>query len=715
MLELSILLISIVTMGLMGLLIISRNPRSLSYQLFTFMTFVSIAWDVTNYLSNHIHSYSPQLFANRLSLFIGFLLIIAVWLLSLYFPRALVKHPLQKKAAVLLSVILLTLTLFTKTIVSSVTYDVHQKVSEITSGNFYSFYLLVSLIFFVFLSFNFYKSYHSKKLSVLQQQQIIFVAVGFMLAFVWSILTAAAIPAITHNWEISKYSSAGSWLLVALTTYSILKHKLFDIRLAIARSISYIITFSLLSILFIGPAIWILTKVLNVSLNSRSVTVLVVVTLLVAVIFQPLKNLFNKITNRVFFRDYYEPQEVLDRLSNLLVGTIEVEQTIEGSKKILTDALGCQFLEFEVFEKDKSSKEISIPSSIKSNIISVDSLDQQAYASLHNSLTGKNISLIAKLRTPNSEIGLLLLGYKRSGTSYNDIDKQLVGIAADEIAISLQNAFRFEEIQTFNITLQERVDDATHKLRRVNEKLKALDETKDDFISMASHQLRTPLTSIKGYISMVLEGDAGKVTPKQHEMLGQAFFSSQRMVYLIADLLNISRLNTGKFVIDASKVNLAEVVKQELSQLEETIASHSLTLTYDKPKKFPDLMLDETKTRQVIMNFVDNAIYYTPVNGHINVRLVENPQSVELRVEDDGIGVPKSEQPHLFAKFYRAGNARKARPDGTGLGLFMAKKVVVAQGGSIIFESKEGQGSTFGFHFNKAQLTPDTSKTTAKA
>jgi signal transduction histidine kinase len=198
-------------------------------------------------------------------------------------------------------------------------------------------------------------------------------------------------------------------------------------------------------------------------------------------------------------------------------------------------------------------------------------------------------------------------------------------------------------------------------------------------------------------------------------MLGQAFFSSQRMVYLIADLLNISRLNTGKFVIDASKVNLAEVVKQELSQLEETIASHSLTLTYDKPKKFPDLMLDETKTRQVIMNFVDNAIYYTPVNGHINVRLVENPQSVELRVEDDGIGVPKSEQPHLFAKFYRAGNARKARPDGTGLGLFMAKKVVVAQGGSIIFESKEGQGSTFGFHFNKAQLTPDTSKTTAKA
>jgi len=277
-------------------------------------------------------------------------------------------------------------------------------------------------------------------------------------------------------------------------------------------------------------------------------------------------------------------------------------------------------------------------------------------------------------------------------------------IVANELVIAIQNALRFEEIENFNVTLQGRVDDATKKLRHANEKLKALDETKDDFISMASHQLRTPLTSIKGYISMVLEGDAGKLTHMEHEMLGQAFFSSQRMVYLIADLLNISRLKTGKFIIEPAKVNLAEVVEQELGQLEETAASRSLTLTYEKPKQFPDLMLDETKTRQVIMNFVDNAIYYTPANGHVIVRLVNNPTTVELRVEDDGIGVPKHEQPHLFTKFYRAGNARKARPDGTGLGLFMAKKVVIAQEGSLIFESQEDKGSTFGFIFSKRKL-----------
>jgi signal transduction histidine kinase len=149
------------------------------------------------------------------------------------------------------------------------------------------------------------------------------------------------------------------------------------------------------------------------------------------------------------------------------------------------------------------------------------------------------------------------------------------------------------------------------------------------------------------------------------------------------------------------------VVEGELAQLTETAKGRNLELVYNKPKDFPTLMLDDTKIRQVIMNFVDNAIYYTPAGGHIKVELEDKGQSIEFRVVDDGIGVPKAEQHHLFNKLYRAGNAKKARPDGTGLGLFMAKKVVIAQGGSIIFHSEEGKGSTFGFSFAKAPLSPE--------
>ena len=195
----------------------------------------------------------------------------------------------------------------------------------------------------------------------------------------------------------------------------------------------------------------------------------------------------------------------------------------------------------------------------------------------------------------------------------------------------------------------------------------------------------------------------------QRRLLAQSFYSSQRMVFLISDLLNLSRLKTGKFIIDPTPVNLSEIVEQELDQLKETAASRNLTISYDKPKDFPELMLDETKTRQVIMNFTDNAIYYTPAGGHINIKLIDKPHTVELRVEDDGIGVPKAVRSHLFSKFFRADNAKKARPDGNGLGLYMAKKVIIAQGGTLIFESEEGKGSTFGFSFSKVKLgSPNT-------
>jgi signal transduction histidine kinase len=304
------------------------------------------------------------------------------------------------------------------------------------------------------------------------------------------------------------------------------------------------------------------------------------------------------------------------------------------------------------------------------------------------------------------------LGSKKSGSPYGTNDIKIIEIITNELVIAIENILRYEEIEQFNVTLQKKIDDATKELKQTNDKLRALDEAKDEFVSMASHQLRTPLTSIKGYISMVLEGDAGKINETQKTMLGQAFFSSQRMVYLISDLLNVSRLKTGKFIIESKPVYLPDVIESEINQLQEGANAKNLTLSYTKPKEFVTMNLDEMKLRQVIMNFTDNAIYYTPTGGKIEVELKETPKTVEFTVKDSGIGVPKDQQHKLFTKFYRADNARKIRPDGTGLGLFMAKKVIIAQGGSMIFDSKEGKGSTFGFSFPKdrleVQVTPKT-------
>lgn len=298
---------------------------------------------------------------------------------------------------------------------------------------------------------------------------------------------------------------------------------------------------------------------------------------------------------------------------------------------------------------------------------------------------------VVQLLSRNRIVGFLVAGFYGYLEQVRNQDVVLLDRLSEPVGIALENRLLFDE--------NKRV---LAQLRRSNAKLKSLDATKDEFISMASHQLRTPLTAVKGYLSMVLEGDAGKLQPQQRKLLEQSYLSSQRMVYLISDLLNLSRLNTGKFIIESTPVSLADVVQLEVDQLEETARAREVSLHYEKPKNFPQLMLDETKIHQVVMNFIDNAIYYTPAGGRIEVALQETPSAVVFTVKDNGIGVPRAEQHHLFSKFYRADNAKRARPDGTGLGLFMAKKVIAAQGGAIIFESQEGKGSTFGFRFNKS-------------
>jgi signal transduction histidine kinase len=323
----------------------------------------------------------------------------------------------------------------------------------------------------------------------------------------------------------------------------------------------------------------------------------------------------------------------------------------------------------------------------------------QDIINLRHILPIQSVALV-KLLARHRLVGLMVVGFTQEAEMITEKEHLLLDRLSEAVGIALDSKLLFEENQ-----------EVLRQLQKTNEKLKALDETKDEFISMASHQLRTPLTSVKGYLSMVLEGDAGEISEMQHKLLDQAYVSSQRMVYLIADLLNVSRLRTGKFVIEAVPTNLADLVEGEITQLKGTAKSRNITLAYEKPSDFPALLLDETKIRQVVMNFADNAIYYTRNGGHINIELEDKGRTIEFRVVDDGLGVPKAEQHHLFTKFYRADNARKARPDGTGLGLFMAKKVVVAQGGSLIFKSAEGKGSTFGFSFEKSKLQPPAQST----
>ncbi len=311
-----------------------------------------------------------------------------------------------------------------------------------------------------------------------------------------------------------------------------------------------------------------------------------------------------------------------------------------------------------------------------------------------NWLNRNNIEIILPIK---GGFGFLLLGEHKS-TGYSRRDIRTLETVSGELGIAIQNAFSIDQVRDLNENLQKKVELATNELRLSNQRLQEIDETKDDFLSMASHQLRTPLTGVKGYLSMVLDGDAGKITSQQRKFLSEAFNSSERMVRLIGDFLNVSRLQTGKFTIDRHPTNLAEIVDQEVKTFKNLAHSHGMSIKYRKPRKnFPTLDLDGEKLRQVIMNFIDNAIYYSPAGSTVEIRLSARGGEVRLEVHDEGMGVPEADRSRVFTKFFRADNARKKRPDGTGVGLYLAKKIVDQHGGNSIFKPGKGGGSIFGF------------------
>jgi signal transduction histidine kinase len=299
----------------------------------------------------------------------------------------------------------------------------------------------------------------------------------------------------------------------------------------------------------------------------------------------------------------------------------------------------------------------------------------------------------------------LLLGYKKSGDIFNTTDIKALDILAHELAIAIHNAKSYTQIQDFNKTLQKRIDEATAQLRDANEHLKELDQLKNEFLSMATHQLNTPLTVVDGYLTLINDGVVSEPSERK-DYLEKTLGRVRGMKRMVADFLNVSRIESGKFIIDVKPTDINKMISEEVNGLGPSAKEKEVLLQFIPPKHpVPLVEIDEQKTRQAAMNLIDNAIYYTP-KGEIKIYLDSDQDYVTFKVIDNGIGVPEKQKDKLFQKFYRADNAKSERPNGNGVGLYLVKRVIEDQGGKIIFESAEGKGSTFGFTLPiKASIT----------
>ncbi len=227
---------------------------------------------------------------------------------------------------------------------------------------------------------------------------------------------------------------------------------------------------------------------------------------------------------------------------------------------------------------------------------------------------------------------------------------------------------------------------------------KMVERIKTEFVSLAAHQLRTPLSAIKWTLDMLLDGDLGEITKEQRDFIGKTYQSNERMITLINDLLDVTRIEEGKYLYQPTLTDLGSIVQFVVNSYKEEVQRKKLNLEFKKPMfQLPKIVLDVEKIRLVVQNLLENAIKYTPSGGKITVSLkhLKEKKEIELQVQDTGVGIPKDQQERVFTKFFRAANIIRLDTEGSGLGLFISKNIIEAHGGRIRFESEEGKGATF--------------------
>ncbi|MFH1456619.1 MAG: ATP-binding protein [Patescibacteria group bacterium] len=574
---------------------------------------------------------------------------------------------------------------------------------------FYAFYILVCFsLGFVRLFQKYLKSQGRERV------QIIYLLFGYAVAANFAFVTNLIMPWL-GNFSFNWLGQVFTITMVGFTSYAIIAYSLMDVKVVLRRSLVYLAT--LMSILFVAVIIE-----YSVILFMSSVPDVLNFIILVSgvSVFPWLKSRYYNFANKYFFSSLYDGQKVIAELSDKLSSTLEVGKIC----KIISDTLVNTFHTkavgilinsntnkgyyikfnqgFKVGQKKYFASNLILNEQFvkqHKNIVveEIRKTNTKGYEETLKILDKYGVEILTPLNIQKENIGLLVLSSKESKDMYNSEDLRVLKIIGSQSAVALQNSLLYQASQLFGEKLKKEVERATHDLRIANEHLKQLDRAKTEFISVTSHQLRTPLTGIKGYLSMFLEGDFGKLRPEQKKIMLDVFNNSNRLVRLVNIFLNVSRIESGRLKLQKSKFNLYSLVDEISRELKLEADKKKLILEVVKPKEEIYVLADRDKIADVVLNLIDNAIKYTE-KGSIKACVMMNKEKARVEVKDSGVGISKEEAKELFNKFVRGKKIAQINTSGTGLGLFIAKKIIELHGGKIWVESDgEGKGSTFVF------------------
>lgn len=250
--------------------------------------------------------------------------------------------------------------------------------------------------------------------------------------------------------------------------------------------------------------------------------------------------------------------------------------------------------------------------------------------------------------------------------------------------------------ETFN-TMSQKIKATQESLQIELEKTKKLDKQKTEFLSIAAHQLRTPMSGIKWVVNMAVTGDLGKIADEAKEQLGKGLQNIDRMIALINSLLDVTQIETEQFEFKMEPHDIVEIMEEVYADLEHAAQEMGVAIIIEQPKhKLEPVIADAEKLKMALRNVIDNGIKYTPKKGSVTISFEkENNDTMLIHIADTGYGIPKAEQDRIYTKFFRGSNVQTIQADGSGLGLFIVHEIIRKHDGDITFESEIDKGTTF--------------------
>lgn len=694
----TILLIVALNLSL-GLIVFARDFSNKTNLLLFINTLLVACWIIMNYLSNETRlAHSASLIINHLVLFFGSLVVLSLNLL-LQNMSPIYRSNKRQSALFLLGCIAGVLSL-TDYVVESI--KIESGLIIIVFGPLATLYF-ISLIYFIIRMF-WLTLAGIRQSQGIQRARMQVVGTGVVIAFGVLLLTNVLLPSIFSYFSASIFGPLAFLALTVSFFYSIVKQRLFDITSTIMRALGYILSTTLLVCAYSIIIHSVNGAILNQGAGIKQEILSYGLIGLMVLLFVPTQKLINTLTFRIFYRQHYSTRQVINSVTDNI--SLKFDETFLLSKNIsiINTAINSSYIIYVSQPSNKSTIFHGNSKRVTKSFKLIDKafLDNSLYlrsdishSAFDKYLADNEIDIIMPLDGVKERSGTLLFGPKRNGSAYSKQDIELLSVLRKTLSVAVQNARNYQEVVDFSETLKEKVADATAELAKANRELSDASTAKDEFLSIATHQIHPLLVAGRGFLDL-LKSETEAVERKQLNDLATA--SLERMTRVISDMLNFSHYSAGKLNIRFESRDLADVVKSEVAAQTAFVETAGFTITCATSKEPILVSIDETKLREVIANFIHNAVQY---GSHDNPKVivsvsVKNKQAL-CHVQDFGVGIPKSEQRSIIKKFYRATNAQEKRPSGSGLGLFLADIIIKAHKGKLTVSSKEGSGSTFGF------------------